>query len=56
MAAYNARIAEFQRRGTFGAAVMLTAIEEAERGAREGEVPVGALVLRDNRVIGAGHN
>ena len=54
--AYDRRIAELQRRGTFGAAVMLTALEEAERGAIEGEVPVGALVLRDNRVIGAGHN
>jgi tRNA(adenine34) deaminase len=56
LAAYDDRIAEFQRRSTFGAAVMLTAIEEAERAASEGEVPVGALVLRDNRVIGAGHN
>ncbi len=56
LAEYDRRIAELQRRGTFGAAVMLTALEEAERGAREGEVPVGALVIRDNRVIGAGHN
>ena len=56
MAAYDDRIAELQRRGTFGAAVMMTAIEEAQRGAREGEVPVGALVLRENRVIGVGHN
>lgn len=54
--AYDARIAEFQRRGTFGAAAMLTALEEAERGAIEGEVPVGAIVIRENRVIGAGHN
>jgi tRNA(adenine34) deaminase len=53
---YNRRIADHQKRGTFGAAVMLTALEEAERGAREGEVPVGALVLQDTRVIGAGHN
>jgi tRNA(adenine34) deaminase len=56
LAEYDHRIAELQRRGTFGAAVMLAALEEAERGAREGEVPVGALVLRDNHVIGAGHN
>ncbi len=54
--AYDVRIAEFQRRGTFGAAAMLTALEEAERGALEGEVPVGAIVIRENRVIGAGHN
>ncbi len=54
--AYDERIAEYQRRGTFGAAAMLTALEEAERGAIEGEVPVGAIVIRENRVIGAGHN
>jgi tRNA(adenine34) deaminase len=53
---YNRRIAEFQKKGTFGAAVMLTALEEAARAALEGEVPVGALVLWQNRVIGAGHN
>src|SRR5438445_212926 len=35
---------------------LLTALEEAERAAHEGEVPVGAIVLRANRVIGAGHN
>ncbi|HLW69940.1 MAG TPA: tRNA adenosine(34) deaminase TadA [Candidatus Binataceae bacterium] len=56
LAEYDSRVAEFQKRGTFGAAVMLTALEEAQRGAREGEVPVGALVIRDSRVIGAGHN
>jgi len=56
LAEYDRRIAEFQKKGTFGAAVMLTALEEAERGGREGEVPVGALVIRENRVIGAGHN
>jgi tRNA(adenine34) deaminase len=54
--AYDQRIADHQRRGTFGAAAMLTALEEAERGAHEGEVPVGALVIRENRVIGVGHN
>ncbi len=56
MAPYNERIAQLQKRGTFGAAVMLTAIEEAQRGAREGEVPVGALILKENKVIGVGHN
>ena len=56
LAAYDRRVAEFQQKGTFGAAVMLTALEEAERGAREGEVPVGAVVIRENRVIGAAHN
>ena len=56
LAAYDRRVAEFQQKGTFGAAVMLTALEEAERGALEGEVPVGAVVIREHRVIGAGHN
>lgn len=56
MAAYNQRLAEFQRRGTFGAAAMLTALEEARLGMRENEVPVGAIVLRGDRVIGAAHN
>jgi tRNA(adenine34) deaminase len=56
LAEYDRRVAEFQRRGTFGAAAMLTALEEAERGAHEGEVPVGAILIRDNRVIGVGHN
>lgn len=54
--AYDERIAQFQRRGTFGAAAMLTALEEGERGALEDEVPVGALVIRNDRVIGVGHN
>jgi tRNA(adenine34) deaminase len=56
LAEYDRRVAELQRRGTFGAAVMLTALEEAERGAHEGEVPVGAILIRDDRVIGVGHN
>lgn len=56
LAEYDRRLAEFQRRGTFGAAAMLTALEEAARGAAEDEVPVGAIVVRENRVIGAGHN
>jgi len=32
------------------------AIREAEAAAAKGEVPVGALVVRDNQVIGRGHN
>lgn len=32
------------------------ALEEAETAFREGEVPVGALVVLDERVIGRGHN
>jgi len=56
MAEYDRMLAEFQRRGTFGAAAMLTALEEARRGARENEVPVGAIIVSANRVIGAAHN
>jgi tRNA(adenine34) deaminase len=32
------------------------ALEEARRAATEGEVPIGAVVALDNRVIGRGHN
>jgi tRNA(adenine34) deaminase len=32
------------------------ALEEARRAAAEGEVPVGAVVVLDDRVIGRGHN
>lgn len=32
------------------------AVEEARQAAAEGEVPVGAVVVLDDRVIGRGHN
>jgi tRNA(adenine34) deaminase len=32
------------------------ALEEAVHAARAGEVPVGAVVVRDGRLIGRGHN
>ena len=32
------------------------ALREAERGAREGEVPVGAVLVRDGQVLGRAHN
>ncbi len=32
------------------------ALREAEAAGRQGEVPVGAVVVRDGRVIGRGHN
>ncbi len=35
---------------------MRRALELARRGAEEGEVPVGALVVRDGKVIGEGWN
>ena len=35
---------------------MSLALEEARAAAARGEVPVGAVVVRDGRVIGRGHN
>jgi len=35
---------------------MRLALDEAEAAAREGEVPVGAVVVREERVLGRGHN
>ena len=35
---------------------MREALAEARRGLAEGEVPVGAVVVRDGEVIGRGHN
>lgn len=32
------------------------ALEEAERAFEEGEVPIGAVVVRRGRVVGKGHN
>jgi cytosine/creatinine deaminase len=32
------------------------AIEEAERGLREGGIPIGAVLVHDGRVLGRGHN
>jgi tRNA(adenine34) deaminase len=35
---------------------MAMALREAARGAREGEVPVGAVVVRDGRLVARAHN
>ena len=43
-------------RATDDERVMLKALQLAERSASEGEVPVGAVVVRDGKVIGAGRN
>jgi len=32
------------------------AIEEAERGLAEGGIPIGSVLVIDNRIIGRGHN
>ena len=35
---------------------MRDAVAEAEQAGRDGDVPVGAVVVRDGQVIGRGHN
>ena len=35
---------------------MIEALKEAQIALEEGEVPVGAVVVRDGRIIGRGHN
>ncbi|KQC04114.1 MAG: cytosine deaminase [Methanoculleus sp. SDB] len=37
-------------------AFMQAAIAEAETGLSEGGIPIGAVLVRDGRVIGRGHN
>jgi tRNA(adenine34) deaminase len=38
------------------AAWMALALEQARLAAEEGEVPVGALVIKDGEIVGKGHN
>jgi cytosine deaminase len=35
---------------------MQAAIREARRGLREGGIPIGAVLVKDGRIIGRGHN
>ena len=35
---------------------LLAAIEEAERGAREGGIPIGSVLVHQGRILGRGHN
>src|SRR3989442_6661102 len=35
---------------------MQAAIDEAERGAREGGIPIGSVLVHQGRIIGRGHN
>jgi len=35
---------------------MREALKEAHKAARKGEVPVGAIVVKDGKIIGRGHN
>jgi tRNA(Arg) A34 adenosine deaminase TadA len=56
MAEYEERLARFSQRYTFGEAAMRFALDEARRAAEEGEVPVGAIVVIENRIVAAAHN
>jgi tRNA(adenine34) deaminase len=56
LAVFQQRLEELQQRYTFGEAAMRLALEQAELAARDGEVPVGAVVIVDRRVIAAAHN
>ncbi len=56
LVAYEHRLTQLQQRYTFGEAAMRLALEQAERAARDGEVPVGAIVTSGRRVIAAAHN
>ena len=35
---------------------MKAAVREARRGLREGGIPIGAVLVKDGRIIGRGHN
>jgi creatinine deaminase len=37
-------------------AFLQAAIDEAERGRREGGIPIGSVLVHDGRIIGRGHN
>jgi tRNA(adenine34) deaminase len=32
------------------------AIKEAEKAAEKGEIPIGAIIIKENKIIGRGHN
>src|SRR5579885_2914340 len=35
---------------------LVAAIEEAQRGAAEGGIPIGAVLVHNGRILGRGHN
>ena len=35
---------------------LIAAVEEAEQGAREGGIPIGAVLVHRGRILGRGHN
>ena len=56
LAVFQRRLEQLQERYTFGEAAMRLALEQAELAVRDGEVPVGAVVVAGRRVIAAAHN
>jgi tRNA(adenine34) deaminase len=56
LAIFQQRLQELQQRYTFGESAMRLALEQAERAAHDGEVPVGAVMTIGRRVIAAAHN
>ncbi len=35
---------------------MIEALKEAQKALKKGEVPIGAVIVKDNKIIGRGHN
>ena len=56
VAEFQQLLDELQRRYTFGEAAMRLALAQAELAARDGEVPVGAIVINGRQVVAAAHN
>jgi tRNA(adenine34) deaminase len=56
LSVFQQRLDQLRQRYTLGEAAMRLALEQAERAAQDGEVPVGAVVMAAERVIAAAHN
>ena len=50
------RLSQLIARRTLGEALMTIALEEAQRAIGEGEVPVGAVIVSDGRIVAVAHN
>jgi cytosine deaminase len=37
-------------------AFMLEAVQEAQKGLQEGGIPIGSIVVKNNQILGRGHN
>jgi len=45
-----------KRKGAVMDPYMLEAIKEAEKGLKEGGIPIGSVIVYDGKIIGRGHN